>query len=103
MQSITQTIANNLNKKGYNGGVYHYKKGECTCCYGLEGVFFQISGNRAMNEGNQDKNLRTVTYKTDNKKKAKQFLKDIFAILERHDVLYKKHNDINSVVFFYEI
>ena len=41
-----------LAKKGIKGAIYHYKSGECSCCYGPERKRdFVIEGNYAPNQG----------------------------------------------------
>jgi len=40
-----------LASEGIKGGIYFYKKGECSCCYGLNNTHYQIQGNTAGNQG----------------------------------------------------
>ena len=47
-KEILNEISEKLNKLGYTGGVYYYKKSECSCCYGMDGFFF-INWNKASN------------------------------------------------------
>jgi len=40
-----------LNQLGISGGLYRYKAKECSCCYGLKGVSFEINENIPGNWG----------------------------------------------------
>ena len=50
-QELVSEIIAKLNKAGYTGGFYKYNKGECSCCYGLQGVDFEINQNIPGNWG----------------------------------------------------
>lgn len=66
-----------LNKAGFTGGFYFYKRGECSCCYGLKNTFFQVNGNIPKNWGVSDTGgfYYKISYNIDEKKKATEFRK----------------------------
>lgn len=98
---ILKDLVKYLNKKGFSGGIYYYKKGECSCCYGLKNKFFEINGNIPENWGRQDDlNYHKITYKTDNTKKAETFRKLANEYLENKDVMLKKAKDISECIQF---
>jgi len=51
LEKLLRGAVKSLNELGIKGGIYFYEKGECSCCYGLEDVNFQIQGNTAGNQG----------------------------------------------------
>lgn len=50
LEKLLKRAIKSLNELGIKGGIYFYKSGECSCCYGLEDVNFQIQGNNAVNQ-----------------------------------------------------
>lgn len=51
MKRKAKQLVKELNGLGFTGGLYYYKSGECSCCYGLEEKFFEINGNIPSNWG----------------------------------------------------
>ncbi len=75
-----------LNKAGFIGGFYHYNKGECSCCYGLEDTLFQVNENTPENWGNYDSDsfLYKMTYKTSDEEKATKFRKSANKLVRKY-------------------
>lgn len=64
-----------LNAMGFTGGMYHYKRGECSCCYGNgSDNFFQVNGNIPGNWIREKGHFSfKVSYNIDNKEEADAF------------------------------
>ena len=95
-----ESIAKKLRKAGFKGGVYYFKSGECSCCFGLEDGFFQITGNTPTN-WSKNADYHKITYLTDNEKLAKQFIKTCNKILEDEEVAFVKVKDSSRAFIFY--
>jgi hypothetical protein len=65
-----RVVVKHLNAAGYTGGFYHYKKKECSCCYGLKDTFNQVNGNKPEN---WDSMGFKFTYDQSNSEKATEF------------------------------
>lgn len=74
-KKIMEDIILKLNKAGFSGGFYFYKKNECSCCYGLENTFFEINENIPSNWGiyGTNKFYYKISFKTGNQKEATRF------------------------------
>lgn len=67
-----------LSELGYEGGLYFYKKNECSCCYGLKSGQYEINGNIPGNWGVSGTGgfYYKISYHSDDKKLNDKFRKD---------------------------
>jgi len=82
------------------GVIYFYKKGECSCCYGSEGAFFQIAGNNAYNWSNKDDfvNEWKITFEPD-QEKAEKVAKCLSKFLRGSGYRLKWNKDIGTAMY----
>lgn len=72
-KELMEKVVNELNEAGFKGGLYYYKEGECSCCYGgNKSWFFQINGNTPSNRIG-DKFYYKIYYDIDDKDRAEEF------------------------------
>ena len=76
-KELMSEVISKLNTAGFTGGFYHYKDGECSCCYGLEKAFFEVNENIPQNWAiyGTSKFHYKFSYNLDDSKKAGEFRK----------------------------
>jgi hypothetical protein len=89
-------IIKQLNNAGFTGGWFTFKKDECSCCFGLEGTFFQVNRNTPRNWGNWGTEFGRfkVTFKTEDEARALEFIAIANGIVEEK---FKRHPDVTVI------
>jgi hypothetical protein len=89
LRHLLKDVCKELNEAGITGGLYFYKRNECSCCYGLDNVDFEINGNIPGNWGiyGDDKGYHKVNFTS-----GKGIGEKVIKVLMKH--LYETGNRV---------
>jgi hypothetical protein len=93
-------IVEELNNAGFSGGLYTFKRWECSCCYGLEDVFFQINTNTPRNWNNEDLQHKITYGDNTDRKEVERFRKLANKLVQKYAFMYRLAKDTSEAIIF---
>ncbi len=99
------TVIDKMSKRGINGNIYHYNKGECSCCFGTDAKF-ELNDNIPHNWGIYDsKDTRKAFHKITfdlNVKQATILVRELRAALKKSGWKVQWGGTTNDAIMLYQ-